>query len=58
LALAALLAGLTLAFAVVLFFLAVAFTACLLWALACGVNLEGLKPGQAMRPTSWIGARF
>jgi hypothetical protein len=28
--------GLTLAFAVVLFFLAVAFTACLLWALACG----------------------
>jgi hypothetical protein len=58
LALTALLAGLTLAFAVVLFFLAVAFTACLLWALACGVNLDGLTPGQAMKPSCWIGARF
>lgn len=58
LALAALLAGLTLAFAFVLFFLAVAFTACLLWVLACRVNLVGLAPGQAMRPACWIGGRF
>jgi hypothetical protein len=58
LALEALLAGLTLDFTLVLFFLAVAFTACLLWALACGVNLEGLSPVQAMRPACWIGARF